>query len=152
MREPSFGTEGLHGAVLSSNSQGVTNPGSRALCGHKGAARAGRSWEFLHFVWALGPTWGRSGPGMTGMLFQTQPPDGARARQLCWLNWYLGNLESSPNTFFPPPIAFKIQVPKVRENRLDLRLLPDAPPLPPRRQLRGGWGCCLLPGLGTLTQ
>lgn len=89
-----------------------------------------------------------------GMLFQKQPPDGARAWQLCRLSWYFGNLDSSPNTVFfhPPSSAFKIQVPKVRGSRLDLHPLPAVPPLPLRRQLQGGRGCCLLPGLGTLTQ
>ncbi|VCX41844.1 unnamed protein product, partial [Gulo gulo] len=45
-----------------------------------------------------------------------------------------------------------VQVPKVLGNQLDLRPLPAAPPLLPRRLVQGGWRCCLPLGVGTQAQ
>lgn len=129
---------------------GVTNPESRA-CGHEGAAQPARVGVSA-LCPVLGHTWGLPwSRNVTGVVFQNQPPGGARARQPCRLNWHLGTWNHYLLLLFSSPLHFKIQVPKVLGSRLDLRHLLAAPPLPPRRQVRGRRGCCLFLGLGTLT-
>lgn len=106
MREPSFGTEGLHSAGLpksgchKSRLPGVLRP--------RGGSTGSPQWVSA-LCRALGLSSSRPRVrNEIGMLFQKQPPDGARARQLCRLRWYFGNLDSSSNTvFFLPPLLLK---------------------------------------------
>lgn len=87
MRDPSLAREGTPGARLPGNSRCHKSrvPGA---CGHEGAAQPARvSGSGSH----LGVLWSRN---VTGMLFQNQPPGGARAREPCRLNWHFANVES----------------------------------------------------------